>query len=615
MKKIIIATIILLLSTYSKAQKDESIYLYRKDGKVNTFLKEDIDSIKYTCTDAQGNLHSTWQAQLIYTKDSTHHIPLENIDSLSFDGSQYMSDITCASNINLTLPNHSANFEFSFTTSNNLNENISNRFFTFDKVRIDYISTTEDGLYQDKYNGKYIIMINNTQKTISVPINYYGKDLFSIRVKYPVVTKVNDDGSTEIEKYMPEALQGASIKKDEQNFYILKEDGSIYKSYSFTPETPVETFVNTLLSDDEITEDFEIIKYDCSNTTMGDINNFNNIKITSLVDEIYFAQQTDQAKPTGKSYWDSYPTFIKKGDKGYEHKFKMSYRVVDNKITHIQISIDGMYVRFNNLSLETGNLKMYANTNRIKTVSNAAILPYKQTYTPLLSMQHNVVKSDEVLGKSLRTSTKRQREMLEYLKQKGFKAINFSECMSALKGETELDSPTYCLTFDDLQRNIWQDTEIRNLFNEYNAKPTLVYLAFYSSSLSSKEIPDYFLSKEEHKELKEAGWDFVYHGFTMYTGQLSYAQFKWGFETSRERWNDWYGEELTSYNPHGADLGDHQYHLLKNMGWKNITSTTSKQGWFCECGTTINIQYKRVGWMDSEIEWETVKKNIDEFAD
>ena len=62
----------------------EAFYIYRNDGEFNAFFREEVDSMAYSCYDADSILHNDVVSQLIYTQDSIYKIPLVAIDSVSF---------------------------------------------------------------------------------------------------------------------------------------------------------------------------------------------------------------------------------------------------------------------------------------------------------------------------------------------------------------------------------------------------------------------------------------------------------------------------------------------------------------------------------------------------
>lgn len=62
---------------------DGALYVYRTDGRFTVFCAADVDSITYSRYDAQGQLHDSWQMQLVHTRGSITAIPLSVIDSVS----------------------------------------------------------------------------------------------------------------------------------------------------------------------------------------------------------------------------------------------------------------------------------------------------------------------------------------------------------------------------------------------------------------------------------------------------------------------------------------------------------------------------------------------------
>lgn len=62
----------------------EAFYIYRNDGGFNAFFREEVDSMAYSCYDADSTLYDDAVMQVVYTKDSIYQIPLAAIDSVSF---------------------------------------------------------------------------------------------------------------------------------------------------------------------------------------------------------------------------------------------------------------------------------------------------------------------------------------------------------------------------------------------------------------------------------------------------------------------------------------------------------------------------------------------------
>ena len=196
--------------------------------------------------------------------------------------------------------------------------------------------------------------------------------------------------------------------------------------------------------------------------------------------------------------------------------------------------------------------------------------PYKNIHTPMLSMLHSVVEGDAILGESMKITTFRLNSILSYLQRRGFVAQNYEECINTIRGINAVDSPTYCLSFDDFTKNLWTNENIRNIFNKYNAKPTLVYI-IEGKDLIGDEPPIKAPTREEYQVIKNSGWSIIPHGYSAYTDKTSYAQFVKGFKLTKDKWVEWYGECPIAYNPHSMEIKDYQYNLLKQMGYGFIT--------------------------------------------
>lgn len=82
-----LATLLVALATLcglqAQAAADGALYVYRTDGRFTVFAQSDVDSITYSRYDAQGQLHDSWQMQLVHTRGSVTAIPLSVIDSVS----------------------------------------------------------------------------------------------------------------------------------------------------------------------------------------------------------------------------------------------------------------------------------------------------------------------------------------------------------------------------------------------------------------------------------------------------------------------------------------------------------------------------------------------------
>ncbi|MDY4614658.1 MAG: hypothetical protein SO411_02925, partial [Bacteroidaceae bacterium] len=72
-----------LCGLQAQTAADGALYVYRTDGRFTVLSAADVDSITYSRYDAQGQLHDSWQMQLVHTRGSVTAIPLSVIDSVS----------------------------------------------------------------------------------------------------------------------------------------------------------------------------------------------------------------------------------------------------------------------------------------------------------------------------------------------------------------------------------------------------------------------------------------------------------------------------------------------------------------------------------------------------
>ena len=86
MKKLLLALLLACgtIAVFAQsATNGNSFFVYRNNGTVNAFLREDVDSIVYSNYDDSGFYHDNLYMQRVYTKDSIYQIPLASIDSVS----------------------------------------------------------------------------------------------------------------------------------------------------------------------------------------------------------------------------------------------------------------------------------------------------------------------------------------------------------------------------------------------------------------------------------------------------------------------------------------------------------------------------------------------------
>lgn len=86
MKRFLLLLLSLLVYnfSYSQDQLNRAFYIYRNDGIFNAFYYSEVDSITYSCIDADDIEQVNPVTQEIWTSDSVYRIPLNVIDSISF---------------------------------------------------------------------------------------------------------------------------------------------------------------------------------------------------------------------------------------------------------------------------------------------------------------------------------------------------------------------------------------------------------------------------------------------------------------------------------------------------------------------------------------------------
>lgn len=86
MKKIyLIACFVMILLFHAlPSVAQQAFYIYRNDGRINTFITTEIDSIKFSQVDIDGVTHNEYVVQEVCTIDSVYRIPIELIDSVGF---------------------------------------------------------------------------------------------------------------------------------------------------------------------------------------------------------------------------------------------------------------------------------------------------------------------------------------------------------------------------------------------------------------------------------------------------------------------------------------------------------------------------------------------------
>lgn len=521
------------------------------------------------------------------------------------------------------LPKESATVEIDFTTKQSVFDRTKSALvpiFSFDnglRFSSAYNGELGESIFERKVNASYKIMaVDYTlNKSIFMHTNMYGKNLFSIRLKYPVVT-LDADGKSTMVTPMPTVFEDAYIAKSDTEFTIYYSDDTVYRTYILANYNDVAELVDAMKAD--LSSNFDIIKYSCEGVAFTAIDNFSKIKISAKLNETYYRAYDGEnpIKYTGNVYYDSYPTFIKTSDIGYKHKLIINYHIDNGFITKMQFIIDGMFHNVSGISLPIMQMLFTANSNFVDTVYNVKISPYHNNIAPLISMHHNVVVSDKLSDIDMVNSTFRIETILGYFSEKGVVGVNLEDAVRLIRGDMASTRPVYCLTFDDKRTNLWTNEIIRNIFNKYRAKPTLVFNMYIDEIYNANTLPASFLTKEQYQLMKSFGWCMTSHGFSGHTDTLSYAQLVKGFEITQNKWQEFYGDSVFIYSPHNHTITTYQNELIKALGYQVVDTTylgeSYGHGAYCANGAMVNCAYYRVMWMgDDHYSWDSIKNNIE----
>lgn len=217
--------------------------------------------------------------------------PLLNAQELSLDDENRLYIPETSSSVTIKFKTRSSIYKQTekqelftlFLDSSKPNKNNTN------KIELAPVANNNEAVYVDHNEANIEVYFCWWTQYMKLRMNNYGKDIFSIRVKYPIVD-VNLDGTTIIHEYMPTELEGCYISKDDNFFTIYYADGSVLRKYNLSDYNNVDDMLDTMLADNELTEHFEIIKINTEGFHFKDINNFEKINLTKYHKEIPFVQ-------------------------------------------------------------------------------------------------------------------------------------------------------------------------------------------------------------------------------------------------------------------------------------------------------------------------------------
>lgn len=526
------------------------------------------------------------------------------------------------SNNRIAIPSESSTITIKFKTRNSIyRQTKEQKLFTLclnaqnpknfncNTVYVQPVEDNNETYYVDKNNANIIVQASwSPDKPLRM--NNYGKDIFTMRVKYPVV-EVNLDGTTDIKEYMPKELEGCYIAKDDNYFTIFYADGSILRQYALENYENVDALTEAMLQDSELTKSFEIEKINTAGFKFEDINNFEKINLTKYHQEIRFVKVNSQLY-TGQEYWDSYPTLIRSNDIGFEHTLQFNIKADEStgQTSLIETVFDGIWIHHEmKCTLTDPYLEVQlTDESLVSEVTSVEIEEYKTRYMPIISALHYIEEGDYV-NKNLYISSRRLYEYLAYFRERGIEHLPYQECVDIIKGKKEATGYSYHLMFDDRQKTHWTNKNIRGIFEKFDVKPTLPYI-IEGVNMNDDVPPSYALSQDEYKEMTDAGWRCITHGFTLYTDRLSYAQFYQGFKRTMEAWKRWYNADINAYVPHDNFPTIIQYHLLKYFGIETVTPSTNPYGTYAKAGCSLDMPYGRFKLLDCETPWNQIELSL-----
>ncbi|MBR3612337.1 MAG: hypothetical protein IKL54_03485 [Bacteroidaceae bacterium] len=549
-------------------------------------------------------------------KKKIYYLLLLNIFTLCLNAQEVKFD----SNNRIEIPSTSSTITIKFKTRSSIyRQSEQKKLFTLcldaanpivrncNTVYVQPVEDNNETYYVDKNNAKIQVTASWTPE-MPLKMNNYGQDIFTIRVKYPVVD-VNLDGTTNIREYMPAELEGCYIAKDDNYFTISYADGSILRQYALENYKNVDELVEAMLADNELTQIFEIVKINTAEFLFNDINNFDKVNLTKYHKEIPFVQ-VGSSLYTGQEYWDSYPTLIRSNDIGFEHTLQFNILVEDGNTRVIETVFDGMWLHHEmKRTITSPYIQVELNDESfISEVTSVQIEDYKTRYIPIINALHYIYEGDYV-NKYLYISTKRLYDYMSYFKDRGMKHISYQESLDILQGKKEATGYTYHLMFDDRQKSHWTNKNVRAIFEKFDVKPTLPYI-IEGVNMNDDVPPSYALSQDEYKEMTDAGWGTITHGFTLHTDKLSYAQFYQGFKRTKDAWKRWYNADINAYVPHDNFPTIIQYHLLKYFGIQAVTPSSNPYGTYSKGDNCMDMPYGRFTALDSEYPWDKIELSL-----
>lgn len=435
---------------------------------------------------------------------------------------------------------------------------------------------------------------NSDWSSIPIVMNWWGRDLMKIRLKYPVIAEFGADGTPNITEYMPSTYEGMYVSNVDGVMRFHFADGTEAASFTLADYASISSLASAI----EIALPYIEVDSIAKNSNPSIMETFERIDLTKLHEE--YTLTTGAA--SGRTYYDAFPVLLKSSDMEEEHHLRLSVQLKDGYIS-VQFYMDGLVVYSNNYQLSAyGEGIVLSFGDFVGEILSSEIMEYQPMNQPLIEIIHGISDSDVDASDEMNISLSSLRERLELMRKNGFTFDHtLRDIISKIRGSKNDGNKEMCLTFDDRQIKSWRNPNIRMLLQKYGVKPTMYYIYFYEN-LASGQMPsgENYPSLDEVKAMLAAGWGFESHGTLGNSSVMSYAQTSHLFDLIQQRWVEWFGINTNIFNVHEGEYTIAQYNVIKDKGFFAQTSASAPLGVWQGAGSTLDAQIKRVNWIASE---------------
>ena len=423
-----------------------------------------------------------------------------------------------------------------------------------------------EGICMPTYNSSIVCQFGNITRELKLPLqdNYVGKDLFSIRLRYPITVLDEDKSSANFGNVIsktdtPSDLVGCYLSVSDTELGLYKSNGSVIKRYTLSAYSDTSDLILEMYNDTQegALSDFIIIPKDHYDTLPSNIEKIKKMILTKEMDNYNYSRE----KVEVGTFQDSFESLVRSSCVGHKHKLRVSWKVKQNKIAEIRLSMNGLEVssiltedRQIPFSTYNGYITIgdsYWKGNALKAeISKVTAFNYfNPDYKLTGIMTHEIFMGDEnahsyidrkpteagqiVDSRVDSVSLARLERSLSFFKAQGYKVISFSELEKIASGRMALESDAIIYIADDWQTKWFKDTPRLNIMKKYGAA-----LNCALNGDPNHWAKDQYgnMSQEDFNSLKSVGWGLGYHGYKHGLGNeyLSYAQLILHIKTSIE---------------------------------------------------------------------------------